>query len=79
MSSSDETRAGFGNPIINLILTALVFLFWAWILRPYVPAKTELNQWILASFAGIALTVTFYFALNMFRVTLNDHKQRENQ
>ncbi|QXD24700.1 hypothetical protein F7C95_02015 [Opitutia bacterium ISCC 51] len=77
MSSSDEKKAGFGNPIVNLILTGLVFLFFTWILRPYVPAKTVALNWLFSAFAATTLTMTFYFAINMFQVTLRDHKNRE--
>ncbi|MDG2170381.1 MAG: hypothetical protein P8L44_20935 [Opitutales bacterium] len=77
MSSSDEKKAGFGNPIVNLILTGLVFLFFTWILRAYVPAKTVWLNWLFSAFAATTLTMTFYFAINMFQVTLRDHKNRE--
>lgn len=77
MSSSDQKKANFGNPVVNLFLTALVYLFFTWLLRPYVPAETELLQWVFSAFTSIALMVTFYLALNMFRVTLNDHKERK--
>ncbi len=79
MSNSDEKKAGFGNPIINLFLTGLVFLFFTWLLRPHIPTQSELYQWIFSAFVAGALTITFYMALNMFRVTLNDHKDRESQ
>ncbi|MCZ6673483.1 MAG: hypothetical protein O7C75_11165 [Verrucomicrobia bacterium] len=79
MSSSDQKKANFGNPIINLLITGLVYLFFTWILRPHVPAQTVLYQWIFSGFASMALTATFYLSINMFRVTLNDHKERKNQ
>jgi len=77
MSSSDEKKASFGNPIVNLILTGLVFLFFTWILRPFVPAKTEWLNLLFSAYASMTLTLTFYFALNMFRVTLSDHKNNQ--
>jgi len=79
MSSSEEKKPSFGNPIVNLLLTGLVYLFFTWLLRPYVPAQTELLKWALSAFASIALMIVFYFALNMFRVTLNDHNNRESK
>ena len=79
MSSSDNKKSGFGNPIVNLLLTGLVFLFWLWLLRPYVPAQTELFKWLFSTFPAIALTVTFYFSLNMYLVTVNDHKARKSR
>ena len=78
MSSSEEKKASFGNPIVNLLLTGLVFLFFTWILRPYVPAKTVWLNWLLSGFAATTLTLTFYFSINMFMVTLNDHKNNDN-
>ena len=78
MSSSDEKKASFGNQIVNLVLTGIVFLFFTWILRPFVPAKTELLNLLFSAYASMTLTLTFYFALNMFRITLDDHKNREN-
>ena len=77
MSSPDEKKPSFGNPIVNLLLTGFVFLFFTWLLRPYVPAETALMRWVFSAFTSITLMMTFYFALNMFRVTLNDHKDRE--
>jgi len=77
MSSTEEKKSQFGNPIVNLLITGLVFLFFTWILRPYVPAQSALLQWIFSAFMSITLTGTFYFAINMFMVTLIDHKNRE--
>ena len=79
MSSSDEKKATFGNPIVNLVLTGLVFLFFTWILRAFVPATTGATNLIFSAFAALALTVTFYFSLNMFRVTFSDYKHKKNQ
>ncbi|MBH53457.1 MAG: hypothetical protein CMI18_03815 [Opitutaceae bacterium] len=79
MSSYEEKTANFGNPIVNLIWTGLVFLFFAWILRPHVPAQTELLGWAGSAFASIALTITFYLCINMFRVCLNDYKDFKNK
>ena len=78
MSSSDDKKASFGNPIVNLVLTGIVFLFFTWILKPFVPpTNAEWLAWLFSAFAATALTLTFYFSINMFRVTLNDHKNRE--
>ncbi|MCB1120977.1 MAG: hypothetical protein KJT03_05480 [Verrucomicrobiae bacterium] len=79
MSSKEEKKASFGNPLVNLVLTGLVFLFFTWILRPYVPAQTPQYQWIFAAYAATTLTATFYFAINMFMVTFLDHKKRQKQ
>ena len=78
MSSSDKNKASFGHPIINLILTGLAFLFFTWILRPHVPVQTELMKWIFSAVGATALTLTFYLSLNMYRVTVNDHKKKTN-
>jgi hypothetical protein len=79
MSSTEHKKANFGNPIFNLFLTILVFLFFTWILMPYVPAKSFGLNLALSAFAATTLTVTFYFAVNMFMITLNDHKERSKQ
>ena len=79
MGKSDKTPFHFGNPVVNLILTALAFLFFLWILRPHVPAQTEIYRWIFATLPATALTLTFYLCLAMYRVTINDHKKRKNQ
>ena len=76
MSSSEERTAGFGNPIVNLIWTGLVFLFFTWILKPHVHTQTELFGWIGSAFASVALTITFYMCINMYRVCLNDYKDK---
>ncbi len=75
MDTQEKKAAGFGNPIVNLILTGIVFVFWVIVLRDFVPARTQLVQWIFSAFTAIPLTGVFYFALNMFRVVLNDHNQ----
>ena len=79
MSSSDEKKTTFGNPIVNLFLTGLVFLFFTWVLRSFVPAKTEWINLAFSAFAAISLTITFYFALNMYRVTLSNYKNSKDQ
>lgn len=79
MNSKEEKKASFGNPVVNLILTGLVFLFFTWILRPYVPVQTALYQWLFSAFAAVSLTATFYFAVNMFMVTFIDHRNREKK
>ena len=79
MSSSDEKKATFGNPIVNLVITGLVFLFFTWILRPYVPATSGVVNIIFSAFAAMALTLTFYFSINMYRVTFSDYKNSKDQ
>ncbi|MDA0349233.1 MAG: hypothetical protein O3C43_18160 [Verrucomicrobia bacterium] len=79
MSSSEDKKPSFGNPIVNLLLTGLVFLFFTWLLRPHVPAQSELLKWAFSAFTSISLMIVFYFSLNMFRVTLNDHNDRQGK
>ncbi len=76
MGKPDKNPFHFGNPVVNLIITALAFLFFLWILRPHVPAQSEINRWIFATLPAIALTLTFYLCLAMYRVTVNDYKNR---
>ena len=76
MSESEEKKANFGNPIVNLFITGLVFIFFTWLLRPYVPAQTDLMRLIGAAFAGTALTLTFYLSINMYRACVIDYKEQ---
>ncbi len=79
MEKLHKKSVSFGHPIVNIILTALVFLFFLWILRPHVPAQKEINQWVFATLPAIALTLTFYLCLTMYRVTVNDHKKKQKK
>ncbi len=76
MGKSTKQPFHFGNPLVNLVFTALAFLFFLWILRPHVPAQSELYRWIFATLPATALTLTFYLCLAMYRVTVNDHRKR---
>ena len=62
--------------VIDLIITTIVFCFLAWILRPYVPAQTEVYTNIFAIFTASCLAGLFWFVLQMFRVVFTDMQLR---
>ena len=64
--------------IIDLVLAAIWFVFFAFILRPYVPAQSETTQIAIAIFTSACLTGVFWLALSMFRVVRVDQMQRAN-
>jgi len=76
MQSSKDSKPSFGNQFVNIFLTLLVFAFFTFMLRPFVPAHTPALKWLFSAFTATTLTLVFYFALNMFRVVLSDHKLR---
>ncbi len=64
--------------IIDLVLAAIWFVFFAYILRPYVPDPSETIQLVIAIVTSSCLTGVFWLALSMFRVVRVDQKQRAN-
>lgn len=62
--------------VIDLILTAIIFCFLSWILRPYVPAQTEVYTNVFAVFTASCLTGLFWLVLQMFRVVYTDMRIR---
>lgn len=76
MQSSKDSTPSFGNQVINISLTLLVFAFFTFMLRPFVPAHTPELKWLFSAFTATTITVVFFFAVNMFRVVHSDHKAR---
>ncbi len=64
--------------IIDLVLAAMWFVFFAFILRPHVPAQSETYQIVIAIFTSSCLTGVFWIALSMFRVVRVDYMRRAN-
>mgnify|MGYP001353210885 CR=1 FL=1 len=62
--------------VIDLILTAIIFCFLSWILRPYVPAQTEVYTNVFAVFTASCLSGLFWLVLQMFRVVYTDMRIR---
>lgn len=62
--------------VIDLILTAIIFSFLSWILRPYVPAQTEVYTNVFAVFTASCLSGLFWLVLQMFRVVYTDMQIR---
>ena len=63
--------------VIDLILTTIIFCFLSWILRPYVPAQTEVYTNVFAVFTASCLTGLFWLVLQMFRVVYTDMRIRD--
>lgn len=62
--------------IFDGILVVVFFLFISEVLRPFVPAQTELWTTVFAYLGGLCLTGVFFLGLQMFRATLTDQRQR---
>ena len=59
--------------VIDLILTALFFLFMREVLIPHVPSQDPIAVNIVASMTSFCMSGVFWLAAGMFRVTLTDH------
>jgi len=67
--------AGFRFQIVALVLTGIFFVFFTYMLRPFVPAEGVFWQWLWAGFTSLSLTGTFFFAVHMFWVTFIENRQ----
>ena len=64
----------------DLALTGGFFLFMTAILRPFVPGtENPLWIWFWAGFTALPVTGVFWFAVQMFRVTLTDQIRRNRE
>ena len=63
--------------VFDLFLTAIFFAFFAWFLRPYVPAQSEVFTTIFAIFTASCLSALFLLVLQMFRVIFNDMRLQD--
>ncbi len=78
MNNSENKLIGRGGIVVDIILTIIFFGFFTWILRPYVPAQSEVYVWFFSAFTASCLTGVFYIAVSMFRIVRVDQKNRSN-
>lgn len=64
-----------------LIDAALAFVFFLvftfFVLPPHVPGHDTVLLYAFSAFTAFCLSMVFWMALGLFRVTLADHKQRD--
>ncbi len=78
MDNPTEKLVSPKGQVLNLLLTAIWFAFFAFILRPYVPSQSETYQWAIAIFTSFCLTGVFWLAISMFQVVMVDQMRRAN-
>lgn len=73
---SDRTKELISRKgiVVDLVLTALWLTFFSWILRPYVPAQSEVFVTGFSIYTAVCLTGVFWLALSMFRIVFVDHQ-----
>ncbi len=64
--------------LFDLVITAIWFATLSVILRPYVPAQTEIYRVVIAIITASCLTGVFWLAISMFRVVRVDQSRRNN-
>lgn len=60
----------------NLAATAVVFVFFTWVLQPFVPATRPVVVLGISAFTATCLSGVFFLALNMFRCVMQDQAER---
>ncbi len=61
----------------DLVLVAIVWLLFTLWFRPHVPSEDALNINLVGGFTALPAAGTFYFCLQMFKVTLA-HQRKLN-
>lgn len=65
--------------IIDASLAFIWFLFFSWLLRAFVPVRTEPALTIWAVLAASCLTALFWLAINMFRIVWMDTRIEDDE
>ena len=76
MDSTNKPLISPRGVIIDLVLSVIFFIFMSWVLRGFVPARTEPNITIFAVITASCLTAVFWLALSMFHTVLADQRRR---
>lgn len=79
MDNPDKPLISRRRAAFIIVLTIIWFIFFSWVLRGFVPARTEPNITIFAVITSSCLTAVFWLALNMFSAVLVDQRRRRNQ
>lgn len=59
----------------DLALVAIVFVLFTLWFKPHVPSEDVTIQYLVAAFTALPGVGTFYFCLQMFKVTLTRQRQ----
>ncbi len=63
--------------ITDLVLAVLFFLFMRWVLKSHVPSNDPEIIDLIASFTSLCLTLVFWLAASMLRVTWVDWARKK--
>lgn len=65
--------------IVDVIITVIFCIFMTWVLIPHVPAYTLKVQLIGSLMGSVPMSLMFWIAVSMFRVTVVDMKRRRKE
>lgn len=65
-----------GSVIASIICSAIVWVFFTIVLRPFVPDQTPTVTWILSGISAISLTGVFFLAFHCLSVIIRDPVRR---
>ena len=79
MSEEDQEQklASKAGIITDLVLAVLFFLFMRWVLKSHVPSNDPEIIGLIASFTSLCLTLVFWLAASMLRVTWVDWARKK--
>ena len=80
MSKEDQEQklVSKGGIITDGVLAVCFFLFMRWVLKPHVPSVDDDSIALVASFTSLCLTLVFWLAASMLRVTWVDWHRRKD-
>ncbi|MDX2110510.1 MAG: hypothetical protein SFY80_09755 [Verrucomicrobiota bacterium] len=79
MSQPAESIFTIKSVIINALLTGVVFLFFTYVLRPFVPDERPVIVWLGSGYIAACLSGVFFLAANMFTAVIKDQRRRASQ
>jgi len=79
MDAKSEKLVSTKGAVVDLILTIAVFIFFTFVVRPYVPAQTEFYRVLFSLYTAACLAGVFWMAISMFRVVRVDYFRRSRE
>jgi len=65
--------------VTDVVLSVAFFLFMRWVLAPHVPSQDPDTVALIASFTSLCLTLVFWLAASMLRVTWVDWSRNKGK
>ncbi len=68
-----------GGLVTDVVLSVAFFLFMRWVLAPHVPSQDPDTVAFMSSFTSLCLTLVFWLAASMLRVTWIDWSRNKEK